>query len=167
MRTLANETRSPTEPLLLRAIELGREGMLARRGGPFGALVARAEDGTVVGEGCNRVTSTNDPTAHAEITAIRAACASSGTFILAGHVLYTSCEPCPMCLAAAYWARLDRIVFAASRTDAAAGGFDDEFLYRELALPMDARSLPITQAAADAGAALFREWLALEGRTPY
>jgi tRNA(Arg) A34 adenosine deaminase TadA len=166
MRTLANEALASAEPLLLRAIELGREGMLARRGGPFGALVARA-DGSIVAEGCNRVTSTNDPTAHAEITAIRAACATLDTFILAGHVLYTSCEPCPMCLAAAYWARLDRIVFAASRADAAAGGFDDEFLYRELALPMNARSLAITQASADEGAELFREWLALEGRTPY
>jgi tRNA(Arg) A34 adenosine deaminase TadA len=167
MRTLAGEAQTPTEPLLLRAIEIGRDGMLARRGGPFGALIARTSDGSIVAEGCNRVTSSNDPTAHAEITAIRAACASRGTFILAGHVLYTSCEPCPMCLAAAYWARVDGIVFAASRADAAAGGFDDDFLYRELVLPMDARSLPITQGAAEEGAELFREWLALEGRTPY
>jgi tRNA(Arg) A34 adenosine deaminase TadA len=166
MRTLTADDPAPTAALLLRAIEIGREGMLARRGGPFGALVARA-DGSIVAEGCNRVTSTNDPTAHAEITAIRATCATLDTFILAGHVLYSSCEPCPMCLAAAYWARLDRIVFAASRADAAAGGFDDEFLYRELALPVAARSLPVTQAAADEGAELFREWLALEGRTPY
>jgi guanine deaminase len=166
MRTLANGAQESAESLLVRAIQIGREGMLARRGGPFGALVART-DGTIAGEGCNQVTSTNDPTAHAEITAIRAACASLGTFILAGHVLYTSCEPCPMCLAAAYWARLDGIVFAASRVDAAAGGFDDEFLYRELVLPLDARSLPITQAAAEAGAELFREWLHLEDRTPY
>lgn len=166
MRTLASEPQPSTASLLLRAIEIGRDGMLARRGGPFGALIARA-DGSIVGEGCNRVTSTNDPTAHAEITAIRAACAALDTFVLAGHVLYTSCEPCPMCLAAAYWARLDRIVFAASRTDAAAGGFDDESIYRELALPIDARSLPISQAAAVDGAELFREWLALDGRTPY
>jgi guanine deaminase len=166
MRTEVNEGPSSGEALLLRAIEIGREGMLARRGGPFGALIARA-DGSIVAQGCNQVTSTNDPTAHAEITAIREACAALGTFTLAGHVLYTSCEPCPMCLAAAYWARLDGIVYAASREDAAAGGFDDEFLYRELALPMGARSLPISQAAADAGAGLFREWLELEDRTPY
>jgi tRNA(Arg) A34 adenosine deaminase TadA len=166
MRTLANETQASTESLLRRAIEIGREGMLARRGGPFGALIA-SSDGSIIAEGCNQVTSTNDPTAHAEITAIRRACAALETFVLAGHVLYTSCEPCPMCLAAAYWARVDGIVFAASRVDAAAGGFDDEFLYRELVLPMDARSLPITQAAAEEGAELFREWLALEGRTPY
>ncbi len=166
MRTVADETPDITEALLLQAIAIGRDGMLARRGGPFGALVA-STDGAIVAEGCNEVTSTNDPTAHAEITAIRAACAVLGSFILSGHILYTSCEPCPMCLAAAYWARLDGIVFAASRVDAAAGGFDDEFLYRELVLPMDARSLPITQAAADAGAELFREWIRLEGRTPY
>jgi guanine deaminase len=166
MRTLDTAALPPTKPLLQQAIEIGRDGMRSRRGGPFGALVATA-DGSVVAEGCNQVTSTNDPTAHAEITAIRAACATLGTFILAGHVLYTSCEPCPMCLAAAYWARLDGIVHAASRTDAAAGGFDDEFLYRELALPAGARSLPIRQESAEEGAELFREWLALEGRTPY
>lgn len=166
MRTDANESPASPESLLLRAIEVGRRGMLDRLGGPFGALIAGA-DGSIVAEGCNRVTSSNDPTAHAEVTAIRGACAALGTFSLAGHVLYTSCEPCPMCLAAAYWARLDGIVYAASRADAAAGGFDDEFLYRELALPTDARSLPISQANAEAGAELFREWLALEDRTPY
>jgi tRNA(Arg) A34 adenosine deaminase TadA len=166
MPDVANEGPMPTVPLLLRAIEVGREGMLARRGGPFGALIARA-DGSIVAEGCNQVTSTNDPTAHAEITAIRGACAALGTFILANHVLYTSCEPCPMCLAAAYWARVDGIVYAASRTDAAAGGFDDEFLYRELALPIDARQLPMSQAAAEAGAKLFQQWLDLDDRTPY
>ena len=166
MRTIANGAPASTERLLLRAIEIGRDGMLARRGGPFGALIATA-DGSIVAEGCNEVTSTNDPTAHAEVTAIRRACAALGTFLLAGKVLYTSCEPCPMCLAAAYWARVDAIVFAASRADAAAGGFDDEFLYRELVLPMGTRRLPISQAAAAEGAALFAEWLRLEGRTSY
>ena len=166
MHTVPSESSASPESLLLRAIQVGRDGMLARRGGPFGAVIANA-DGSIVAEGCNQVTSTNDPTAHAEITAIRGACAALGRFTLAGHVLYTSCEPCPMCLAAAYWARVDGVVFAASRADAAAGGFDDEFLYRELVLPLGARSLPITQAAAEEGAALFREWLALEGRTPY
>ncbi len=166
MQTVPSEGPASHESLLLRAIQVGRDGMLARRGGPFGALIAGA-DGSIVAEGCNQVTSTNDPTAHAEISAIRGACAALGTFVLAGHVLYTSCEPCPMCLAAAYWARLDGIIFAASRADAAAGGFDDDFLYRELVLPPEARSLPISQAAAEAGAELFREWLALEDRTPY
>ncbi len=166
MHTVPSEGPASPESLLLRAIQVGRDGMLARRGGPFGALIAGA-DGSIVAEGCNQVTSINDPTAHAEITAIRGACAALGTFVLAGHVLYSGCEPCPMCLAAAYWARVDGIVFAASRQDAAAGGFDDEFLYRELSLPLEARSLPISQAAADAGAELFREWLELEDRTPY
>lgn len=166
MRTDAIGAPAIPESLVQRAIELGREGMLARRGGPFGALIARP-DGSIVAEGCNRVTSTNDPTAHAEIVAIRAAGAALGTFVLAGHLLVTSCEPCPMCLGAAYWARLDGIVYAASRLDAAAGGFDDELLYRELGLPPEARRIPIWQVAADAGAELFREWLALEGRTPY
>ena len=166
MHTVPSESSASPESLLLRAIQIGRDGMLARRGGPFGAVIANG-DGSIVAEGCNQVTSTNDPTAHAEITAIRGACAALGTFILAGHVLYTSCEPCPMCLAAAYWARLDGIVFAASRADAPSGGFDDEFLYRELVLPPEARSLPISQVAAEAGAELFREWLALEDRTPY
>jgi guanine deaminase len=152
--------------LLALAIELARDGMIARAGGPFGALVAAA-DGTVIGEGCNRVTSANDPTAHAEITAIRAACAALGTFTLAGHTLYTSCEPCPMCLAAAYWARIDAIVYAASREDAARGGFDDAFLYDELCLPLERRSIPMTRGAAEAGAALFDAWNQLEGRTPY
>jgi tRNA(Arg) A34 adenosine deaminase TadA len=166
MHTVPREGPASPEPLLLRAIQVGRDGMLARRGGPFGALIV-GSDGSIVAEGCNQVTSINDPTAHAEITAIRGACAALGTFTLAGHVLYSSCEPCPMCLAAAYWARVDGVVFAASRQDAAAGGFDDEFLYRELVLPLEARSLPISRAAAEAGAELFREWLELEARTPY
>ena len=155
-----------TAPLLRRAVEVGREGMLLRRGGPFGALVA-APDGTVVAEGCNRVTSTNDPTAHAEVTAIRAACSVLGTFSLAGHVLVTSCEPCPMCLAAAWWARVDAIVYGATRADAARAGFDDAAIYEEVALPVGERRLPVRQGDAAAARALFAEWVALEGRVPY
>jgi tRNA(Arg) A34 adenosine deaminase TadA len=150
---------------LRRAIALSREHMRADAGGPFGAVVAR--DGRVLGEGWNRVTSTNDPTAHAEVVAIRAACAAAGSFSLEGAVLYTSCEPCPMCLAAAYWARVARIVYANAREDAAAIGFDDEFLYREIPLPHDARSLPIRRALADEAIAVFREWEAKEDRVPY
>jgi tRNA(Arg) A34 adenosine deaminase TadA len=151
---------------MLRAVEIGRTGMLARRGGPFGALVA-GPDGRIVGEGCNQVTSTNDPTAHAEVSAIRAACAALGTFQLDGHRLYTSCEPCPMCLAAAYWARLDEIVYGATREDAAHGGFDDAFIYDEIGLPPGERRVPMRRVAGEPAAALVREWLALEGRTPY
>ena len=125
---------------LLRAIELA-ERSVNDGGGPFGAAVVR--NGAVVGEGQNRVTTTNDPTAHAEIVAIREACGRLATFELSGCVLYASCEPCPMCLAAAFWARLDAVVFAATRADAAAAGFDDERIGRELSLPAASRSLPL------------------------
>lgn len=125
-------------------------------GGPFGALIVR--DGVVLAEGMNRVTAHQDPTAHAEVVAIRAACQASGSFELRGCELYTSCEPCPMCLAAAYWARLDRVYFAASREDAAAAGFDDEFLYREIAKPLDERQLPIRRLEVHARCAPFEAW---------
>jgi guanine deaminase len=161
-----SEASGRAEAFLLQAVAAGRAGMLSRQGGPFGAVIV-GPGGQTIAEGCNRVTSANDPTAHAEISAIRAACAALGTFKLEGCTLYTSCEPCPMCLAAAYWARVDGIVYGASRTDAAAAGFDDEFLYEELALPPGARRMPMRRVAADAGAALFAEWNVLEGRTPY
>jgi guanine deaminase len=154
------------EAHLLTAVAVGRAGMLAGQGGPFGAVIV-GPDGQPIAEGCNRVTSANDPTAHAEISAIRAACTTLGTFKLEGCTLYTSCEPCPMCLAAAYWARVDGIVYGASREDAAAAGFDDAFLYDELALAPEARRMPIRQVAGDAAAALFTEWVALEGKVPY
>ena len=160
------EAPDDAEASLLLAVAAGRAGMLAGRGGPFGAVIV-GPDGRVIAEGCNRVTSANDPTAHAEVTAIRAACAALGTFKLEGCTLYTSCEPCPMCLAAAYWARVDGIVYGASREDAAAAGFDDAFLYEELALAPEARRMPMRRVAVDAAAALFGEWIVLEGRTPY
>lgn len=162
----ASQAPTGAEAFLLRAVEVGRAGMLAHRGGPFGAIVV-GPDGRIVGEGCNEVTSTNDPTAHAEVSAIRAACAALGTFVLEGCRLYTSCEPCPMCLAAAYWARVDEIIYGASREDAAVGGFDDAFIYDEIGLAPGARSLPMHRVAEEAAAALFREWLEMEGRTPY
>jgi guanine deaminase len=152
--------------LLRRAVDIGREGMLGHRGGPFGAVIAGAAGG-IVAEGANRVTSANDPTAHAEITAIRAACTSLGTFVLAGYTLYTSCEPCPMCLAAAYWARLDAIVFGATRADAARAGFDDALIYEEVARPPADRRLPTRQADPTAAIELFEEWRAMGDRTPY
>ena len=150
---------------LRRAIALSREKMLAGAGGPFGAVVARGPD--VLAEGWNQVTTHCDPTAHAEIVALRGAAAQMRNFSLAGCVLYTSCEPCPMCLAAAYWARIDRIVFAATRADAAAGGFDDAFLYDELARPLAQRRLPMGQALHDEAAAVFADWLAKPDRVPY
>lgn len=116
------------------AIELSREKMEANEGGPFGAVIVR--DGQIIGRGWNRVTSTNDPTAHAEVVAIRDACQQVKNFTLAGCELYTSCEPCPMCLAAIYWSRLDRIYFASTAQDSAAADFDDQNIYCELSLPI-------------------------------
>lgn len=150
---------------LAEAATLSLEGMRAGRGGPFGAVLVRA--GAVVGRGCNRVLETRDPTAHAEITAIREACRALGAFDLAGCTLYTSCEPCPMCLGAAYWARVDRIVYANTRRDAAAIGFSDDFIYRELARPKAARKLPIRRLASPEAGAAFREWRDKADKTPY
>lgn len=148
-----------------KAIEIGRQGMQAKLGGPFGALIVK--DGEVIGRSSNRVTSTNDPTAHAEVKAIREACQRLGDFSLAGCVLYASCEPCPMCLGAIYWARLDRIVYAASDEDAAKAGFDDQFIYQELERPIKERSLPTDQILKEEGAQLFQEWVAKEDRVEY
>lgn len=153
------------EAMMRRAIALSREKMRANEGGPFGAVVALG--GRIVGEGWNQVTSALDPTAHAEIVAIRAACAALGRFDLRGAALYTSCEPCPMCLAAAYWARIERMVYANDRDDAAAIGFDDAFLYREVALPLDGRALPTTRLLAAEARAVFDEWAAKPDRVPY
>lgn len=134
-------------------------------GGPFGALVVRG--GEVVASGTNQVTSANDPTAHAEIVAIRAACAKLGTFSLAGCEVYASCEPCPMCLAALYWARVDRVVHACTRTDAARAGFDDQFLYDELERPPARRKLALIPFLRDEGLAAFEAWIANAGRVHY
>ena len=148
-----------------RAIELSRVHMEAGEGGPFGAVVVK--DGLIVGEGWNRVTSSQDPTAHAEVVAIRQACQKLGTFQLRGCEIYTSCEPCPMCLAAVYWARLDRLWYANGRTDAAAIQFDDDWLYREVALPAEARSLPSHQFLRDEALDVFRAWAQKPDKTPY
>jgi len=148
-----------------RAIELAARNMRDYEGGPFGALIVR--DGRVLAEGHNRVTSCNDPTAHAEVVAIREACARLETFALEGASIYTSCEPCPMCLAAIYWARIERIYFANTRADVAAIGFDDDFLYREIGLPLRERSIPAQRLLGDEALAVFREWLELPGRTLY
>lgn len=139
--------------------------MLAGEGGPFGAVVVR--DGQIVGEGWNRVTSACDPTAHAEISAIREACRALGTFELRGCEIFTSCEPCPMCLAAIYWARLDRIWYANTRADAAGIQFDDDWLYREVALPLEARSLPASQVMHEEALEVFRVWEAKPDKIPY
>lgn len=128
---------------LHKAIDLAVENVTSGQGGPFAALVV--EDGEVVAKGTNVVTTTQDPTAHAEITAIRNACEARGHFELKGCTLYSTCEPCPMCLGAIYWARLDRVVYAASRTDAAEAGFDDAHIYNEIDRPPAERSIPMEQ----------------------
>ncbi len=147
------------------AIQLAAEHMRAMDGGPFGAVIVR--ENKIISTGWNRVTSTNDPTAHAEIVALRAAAAQLGTFVLEGCALYTSCEPCPMCLGAAYWARVGRIVFAGGRADAARAGFDDDLLYRELPLPLASRKLPMQQILRDKAEAVFEEWRRMPGKTMY
>jgi tRNA(Arg) A34 adenosine deaminase TadA len=138
-----------------RAIGLSCESV-ASGGGPFAAIVVR--DGEIVGEGINRVVPNADPTAHAEIVAIRAACRKLGSHVLDDATIYTSCEPCPMCLGAIYWARLDKIYFANDRHDAAAVGFRDDFLYRELPLPPDRRAIPALRLLRAEGQAAFAEW---------
>jgi guanine deaminase len=147
------------------AIDLAAEHMRARDGGPFGAVITRGTD--ILARGWNQVPSTNDPTAHAEISAIRAATVAVGSPQLSGCVLYTSCEPCPMCLGAAYWARLDRIVFAATRADAAAVGFQDAHIYDELARPIDARSLSMQGALRGEAVEVLSEWSRLPNKTLY
>ena len=150
---------------LKHAVELSREKMRAGEGGPFAAVIVK--DGRIVGEGWNRVTNGNDPTAHAEVVAIRDACERLGTFTLEGAVMYSSCEPCPMCLAAIYWARISRLYFANTTADAAAIGFDDAFLYAELALPADERALPCEQLDVEEAHSVFAEWASMPDRIDY
>jgi tRNA(Arg) A34 adenosine deaminase TadA len=148
-----------------RAIALSRQKMEENHGGPFGAVIVKDEK--IIGEGWNRVTSSADPTAHAEVTAIRAACQSLGDFKLEGCEIYTSCEPCPMCLAAIYWARIGKIYYANTRKDAAAIGFDDDFLYREISLPEAQRALPVQRLLADEAKNVFEDWMKKSDKTPY
>ena len=134
-------------------------------GGPFGAVVVK--DGKIIGRGNNRVTSSNDPTAHAEVTAIRNACTHLETFDLNGCEIYTSCEPCPMCLAAIYWARIDTIYYANTKKDAAEIDFDDAFFYEELDKPIEDRSIPMKQMLREEAITVFRDWSDKEDKTPY
>jgi tRNA(Arg) A34 adenosine deaminase TadA len=148
-----------------RAIALSAEKMRAGLGGPFGAVIAR--DGQIIAEGHNQVTSGNDPTAHAEVVAIRAACRRLDSFNLQGCEMYTSCEPCPMCLGAIYWARLDRVYYANTRVDAAAIGFDDDHIYRELDKPIDGRAVPFIRLESEEARQIFKEWLEKADKIPY
>jgi guanine deaminase len=161
---LAKSTE-PNPKFLRRAIALATKNARSGSGGPFAAVIVR--DGRIVGEGVNTVTAKHDPTAHGEVNAIRAACKELGTFTLEGCELYTSCQPCPMCLAASYWARLDVIYYGASDSDAARAGFDDAFLYAEFRKAQAARTLPAVQMLANEAWASFAAWLEAPNKTPY
>jgi guanine deaminase len=155
----------PNPEFLRRAVALATENVIAGKGGPFAAVMVRA--GKIVGEGVNTVTATNDPTAHGEVNAIRAACKALGTFVLAGCELYTSCEPCPMCLAASYWARLDAIYYGCCAADAARAGFDDAFLYAEMRMTSAERKLPAAQLLGDEAWAAFDAWINSRNKVEY
>ena len=148
-----------------RAIELSRHAVRTNLGGPFGAVIVRGHK--VVAEGFNRVTSSLDPTAHAEITAIRAACRELGDYQLTDCEIYSSCEPCPMCLGAIYWSGITRIYFANSRADAAAAGFGDQFLYEEIPLPVDQRTIPSARLLGEEALVAFDEWQAQQDKALY
>ena len=153
------------EKFMRRAIELAQTGIDSNAGGPFGAVVVK--DGEIIAEGNNRVTSTNDPTAHAEVVAIRNACQKLNSFQLDGCVLYTSCEPCPMCLGAIYWARPAQMFFACTREDAAAIGFDDYFIYEEIERPIEERHIKSINFLRDAGLTVFENWANKTDKTKY
>lgn len=150
--------------IVQRAIDLAAESV-KNGGGPFGAVVVK--DGKVIAESANSVTPDNDPTAHAEVNAIRLACKKLGTFMLDGCEIYASCEPCPMCLGAIYWAHIKTIYYAGTRSDAAKAGFDDDFIYREINIDPEKRSVPAFNFMPTEGAAVFKLWLDKEDRTNY
>lgn len=153
------------ERFMKEAILLSRENIKKATGGPFGAVIVK--DGKIIAGGANQVTTQNDPTAHAEIEAIRAACRKLNSFILEGCEIYTSCEPCPMCLSAIYWARIDKIYYANTRKDAAELNFDDEFLYNEINKPNHDRKIPMIQILRDDAYPVFKEWVSKEDKIHY
>ena len=150
---------------MARAIQLSLENVRSGRGGPFGAVVVKKD--AIIGEGANQVTSTNDPTAHAEVLAIREACKRLGSFSLEGCEVYASCEPCPMCLGAIYWARVARIYFANAAEDASKIGFEDSVIYREIAQPHSQRKIPMLQLMRNEALAVFRAWEAKPDKITY
>jgi|ERR1700722_106407 len=152
-------------PFMARAIQLSLDNVLCGRGGPFGAVIVK--NGNVIAEGVNRVTSASDPTAHAEVVAIREACAKLSAFTLADCEIYTSCEPCPMCLGAIYWARIARIYFGNAAADASKIGFDDSFIYQEFAQPLPGRAIPIKQMMRKQALAAFLAWQEKPNKIPY
>jgi len=153
------------ERFMRRAIALAQQGIDEGAGGPFGAIIVK--DDEVIGEGYNQVTSTNDPTAHAEVVAIRNACRNLNSFQLDGCILYTSCEPCPMCLGAIYWARPLRVFYAATREDAAKIGFDDQFIYEEIEKNFEHRQMKLVNVLRDEGLRVFENWTNKTDKTKY
>lgn len=153
------------EDFMREAIKESEAGLRAGRGGPFGCVIVR--DGKVIARGNNRVTSTNDPTAHAEVTAIREACRALGKFSLEDCDLFTSCEPCPMCLAAIYWARIPRVFYGNTRADAATIGFDDDFIYQQIPLPPERRAIDMKPLLRDEAQSAFMEWQAKPDKVRY
>jgi len=147
------------------AVRLSRENVISGDGGPFGAVIVK--EGKIIASGTNKVTSKNDPTAHAEIEAVRSACSLLNTFNLSGCEIYSSCEPCPMCLSAIYWARLDKIYFANTKNDAAEINFDDNFIYEEISKPLHKRKIPILKIDHDDAKKVFEEWIKKEERINY
>lgn len=161
----ANSDPTPNPDFMREAIALSQRSIDSGQGGPFGAVVVK--DGKIVGSGHNEVTSTHDPTAHAEVVAIRRACKALQSFQLKGCELYTSCEPCPMCLGAIYWARPDRVYYANTQTDAAAVGFDDQFIYDELEQPISQRQIPMIQCLRDDAQKVFHAWVTHPNKIEY
>ena len=157
--------KAKAENYMKEALKLARSNIGNSNGGPFGAVIVK--DGKIIAKGANEVTSTNDPTAHAEIVAIRKACKILGTFQLDGCEIYTSCEPCPMCMGAIYWARPKKVFFAGNRKDAEEAGFDDSHIYSELSLPLDSRKIPTEQIMAEEAQEIFEEWLNDEKKVKY
>jgi len=148
-----------------RAIELAEIGMNSNEGGPFGAVVVK--DGKIIAEGNNGVTSTNDPTAHAEVVAIRRACEKLNSFQLDDCIIYTSCEPCPMCLGAIYWARPKKVFYACDKNDAAKIDFDDQFIYDEIDMPIEKRTIPFVRILKEEGVSVFNQWAKKTDKTEY
>jgi guanine deaminase len=165
MSGAGNPRAAGKEIIMTRVIELSRESMNSLNGGPFAALVVRGDE--IVSSGTNSVTLWNDPTAHAEIVAIRRACSALKTFQLSDCEIYSSCEPCPMCVGAIYWARLRAVYFAGERADAAAAGFDDAFIYNELPLPPYERRIPMVQMMREPAAGVLAEWKAKPDKQRY
>jgi tRNA(Arg) A34 adenosine deaminase TadA len=153
------------EEFMSEAVKAALKGMSNNEGGPFGCIVVK--NGEIIGSGNNKVTSTNDPTAHAEVTAIRDACKNIDSFQLDGCIIYTSCEPCPMCLGAIYWARPDKVYYGSNQQDAANIGFDDEFIYKEIALPYEKRSIPFEQVGREIALEPFIKWSEKQDKIEY